>query len=164
MYDIRRIRSGEADLFRDVRLRALLDAPEAFMSTYKSALERSWESWVEQSEGSVNGNERCTLMAFSQSKVVGIAAIYRLNGEISRSAEIMQMWVDPEHRDQGLGSEIVQQLLDWAGMERYTQIIATIHIENAVVVKFYEKLGFELDQAATDNAPPRDLILRLKLR
>lgn len=163
MHTIRRIKSGETDLFRDIRLRSLRESPEAFVSNYESARERSWESWVEQAGASVSGSECCTVLALSGSIVVGIAALYQQDDGNCKSGEIIQMWVDPEYRDQRLGSQIVEHLLLWARMEGYTEILATIHVENAVVVNFYEKLGFELDQTATEKAPPRDLILRLEL-
>jgi RimJ/RimL family protein N-acetyltransferase len=54
-------------------------------------------------------------------------------------------------------------LLKWAIKHNYVQIYATIHKENSDVIPFYEKLGFIFDKEATDQAPERDLIIRLDL-
>jgi hypothetical protein len=50
MITIRRLQSDEVDLFKQIRLSSLQDAPYAFSSTYDSALQRSNDSWRERAE------------------------------------------------------------------------------------------------------------------
>ncbi len=55
LLEIRRIRTGEADLYKRLRLDSLQEAPYAFSSTYASALQRTDESWREQVDESAAG-------------------------------------------------------------------------------------------------------------
>jgi len=75
MRAIRRIQIGEADLFKQMRLASLRDAPYAFSSTYESALRRSAESWREQADNTAQGSDRATFIAFSDDAPIGIAAL-----------------------------------------------------------------------------------------
>ena len=65
MITIRRLQVGEVDLFKQVRLMALQEAPYAFPATYDSAVQRSAESWREQAERSAQGPDRATFIVFS---------------------------------------------------------------------------------------------------
>ena len=65
MITTRRIRPGEVQLFKSLRLRALQDAPYAFSSTYEAALQRTDQSWQEQAERTAQGMDRATFIAFS---------------------------------------------------------------------------------------------------
>lgn len=154
---------GEGKIFREVRLRALLDSPLAFKSTHGEALKRSSASWSEQCDASAAGSERCTYLALQGDHVVGIAALYRIPGAVRETAELMQVWVDPAYRKQGIARDLQTELLQWGQTYNYAVIIATIHVENVAVMGFYEKTGFKLDTEATAEQPPRDIILRLDL-
>jgi hypothetical protein len=48
MIAIRRIQIDEADLYKQMRLASMRDAPYAFSSSYESALLRNSESWRDQ--------------------------------------------------------------------------------------------------------------------
>lgn len=63
-YVIRRIQPNEGELYRDIRLQSLADAPEAFASTLESALARTLESWTEQANSTISGAQRNTLLGF----------------------------------------------------------------------------------------------------
>ena len=64
MIEIRRIRLGEGDLFKQMRLTSLRESPHAFSSTYESALNRTAESWSEQADSTAQGSDRSTFIAF----------------------------------------------------------------------------------------------------
>jgi len=158
----RRIKETDSFLFRELRLRALKDSPEAFMSSYESALSRSPASWREQVELSSMGSMRTTLLAFDAGRAVGIVAAYQIESSPS-VAEILQVWVDPNYRGRGIALTLFQDVIAWATSNGYLKLIATIHKENAEVVEFYERLGFDLNERETAQAPERDLILLLDL-
>jgi hypothetical protein len=74
---IRRVRTNEGDLYRQARLDALKEAPDAFSSTYADALSRSKESWINQNDEAASGGDRAIFLALSEEKVVGLTAVYR---------------------------------------------------------------------------------------
>jgi len=140
---IRRIRVGEADLFRQVRLMALKDAPYAYPSTYASAIERSAESWQEQADRTALGDERATFIAFSGKVPIGIAALYRLEDRID-SGELLQVWVSPKYRGTTVIWSLMDRIFKWAAENSFREIIAGVTKENTRAQKFYANYGFSV--------------------
>lgn len=138
---IRRIRIGEFDLFKQIRLRALKEAPYAFSSTYESALQRSEESWREQADNSAQGSDRATFITFSDDAPVGIAALYRVENQINVGA-MLQVWVAPEHRGTGVARDLIDAIFEWAGENNFRMILSRIRDGNIRAQKFYTKYGF----------------------
>ena len=138
---IRRLKIGEADLFKEVRLAALKDAPYAFSSTYESALERSPESWTEQANNSAQGSDRATFIVFSDDKPIGMAALYRTDNQPD-TGELVQVWINPEHRGTGLANKLMDIVFDWARQNSFIRIIAGITRENTKATNYYIKYGF----------------------
>ena len=141
MITIRRIKPSEYELFRQVRLAALRDSPYAFPSTYQGALERSPESWKEQADSTTTGRDRATFLAFSDKKPIGIAALYRREDD-DVVGELLQVWIDPEHRGTRLAWDLMDEIFKWAHKNDYQKIIAEVTIANPGALKFYLKYGF----------------------
>src|SRR5512139_2404854 len=97
MTTIRRIQMGETELYKQIRLASLEDAPYAFETTYESAVQRSEETWRERAESGARGSDGATFLAFSDERPIGIAAIFRSQGQIDMG-ELMQVWVHPDFR------------------------------------------------------------------
>jgi GNAT superfamily N-acetyltransferase len=114
MISVRRIRAGEGQIFRDLRLTALKESPAAFSSTYASAVGRRWESWRDQADSASSGTERCTFIAFADRTPVGIASAYRDSAEADER-EVLQFWVNPDWRSRGVGRELLEASSAGAG-------------------------------------------------
>jgi RimJ/RimL family protein N-acetyltransferase len=147
---IRRIQVGEAELFKQIRLRSLQDAPYAFPSTYENALQRSAESWHEQAEPTAEGTDRATFIAFSGDLPIGMAALYHREDKAD-TGELLQVWVDPEHRGTGVASDVMDFIFKWAGASNLRRIIAGVTKGNARALKFYTKYGFSVVEEASPN-------------
>jgi ribosomal protein S18 acetylase RimI-like enzyme len=148
---IRRIQIGEADLFKQIRLTSLQDAPYAVSSTYGSALRRSAESWREQAESTALGSDRATFIAFSDDVPIGIAALYRLEGQVD-IGEVLQVWVSPEYRGTSVAWNLMDVIFKWAEENNFRRIIAGVTNVNAKALRFYTKYGFSI----IDDSPPND--------
>jgi len=138
---IRRLQIGEAELFKQVRLMSLRDAPFAFSSTYASALQRSEESWREQADSTSLGSDRATFIAFSDEEPIGIAALYRLEDR-EEIGKLLQVWVAPEHRGTGLIWELMDAIFEWAGENNFRTILSRVRTGNTRAYNFYIKYGF----------------------
>ncbi len=143
MVTIRRIAKGEWELFKQVRLAALKEAPYAFGSTYDRALERTTQSWMDQADGSAQGEMRATFLAFSEDGPVGITALYRNEKDVNEG-EVLQVWVAPKTRGTGLAQRLMATTLTWAEEQGVETALATISKSNLGAVAFYEKCGFVL--------------------
>jgi RimJ/RimL family protein N-acetyltransferase len=123
MHTIRRLKIGEADLYRRLRLEALKDAPGAFSSTYESALQRDEQSWAQQADSSAQGSGRATFVVIGE-RPIGLASIYR-DTESPSTGELLQMWIALSHRGSGVAAELLDQLFERA-------------------LRFYGKYGFQV--------------------
>jgi RimJ/RimL family protein N-acetyltransferase len=147
---IRRIQPGEADLFRQIRLKSLQEAPYAFSSTYDSAIRRSAESWREQAESTAQGSDRATFIAFTEGVPIGITALYRLESQ-AEVGEVLQVWVSPEFRGTGVARDLMDVVFKWAGENNFRRIIAGVTKVNARALKFYTKYGFSVMDESLSN-------------
>ena len=163
MISVRRIRIGEGELFKRMRLASLRESPSAFASTYESALNRSHKSWCEQADSTAQGSDRATFIAFSDDLPIGIAALYR-DKERMDVGEILQVWVAPKYRSKGVALNVMDTVFQWAGENSFRTIIATVKKGNRRAARFYRKYGFNLaDGASFDGADDPILMKELKV-
>lgn len=156
---VRRIRRGEGQLFRQLRLASLQQAPYAFSSTYETALQCSSASWGEQADSTAQGSERSTFLAFCEHTPVGIAALYQ-HPQGSRSGEILQVWVDPAYRNRGVATRLVEAIFEWAAANGLQVILARVTKENTKAVSLYEKIGFRLADGAALERPGEAVLVK----
>jgi RimJ/RimL family protein N-acetyltransferase len=146
---IRRLQTGEVDLYKQLRLKALHDAPRAFPSTYEAALQRSAESWREQAEHTVRGPNQATFIAFFDDLPIGMAALYRDKEKVD-VGELLQVWISPDHRATRIVWDLIDEVFKWAGENNFSRIIAGVTKGNARALKFYTKYGFSItDELST---------------
>jgi ribosomal protein S18 acetylase RimI-like enzyme len=158
MKTIRRIGKGEWMLYKRVRLASLQDAPEAFSTTYESACLRSPESWAAQADSSAEGPDRFTFLAFHDEEPVGLAALYRdANG--SRQGEIIQVWISPALRGDGLAGELLDFIFNCAKVEGFEKIRAEVMNSNGRALRFYEKHGFIIDDIPPATRTDQSIVL-----
>ena len=141
MHTIRRLNVGEAAVYRSLRLEALQDSPEAFSTTYESALERDHDSWVVQADSSALGSDRATFVVFDD-RPIGLAALYRDSGA-SPVGELLQMWIAPSHRGGAVAADLLDHLFRWAANHSFTSIRAEVTQGNLRALRFYGKYGFQ---------------------
>lgn len=140
MHTIRRLRIGEAALYRHIRLAALRESPEAFATSYESALERNDESWIAQADGSSVGDDRATFLMLDEESV-GLAALYR-DAEDPTSGELIQMWISPACRGSSIAKDLLDHVFAWASVRGFRTIRAEVTPNNPRALRFYERYGF----------------------
>jgi GNAT superfamily N-acetyltransferase len=138
---VRRIQIGEIELYKEIRLASLKDAPYAFETTYESAVQRSHETWRERAESGAQGNDGATFLVFSDDRPIGIAAIFRSQGQIDMG-ELMQVWVRPDYRGSKVAWNLMDAVFSWAKENNFRRIIAGVTNVNPRALMFYTKYGF----------------------
>lgn len=139
---VRRLNENEGELYRKIRLAALMDSPQAFSSTYADALERSEGSWQAQVREAASGPDRAIFLAVEKSPV-GMAAVYR-DVDQAYSGELFQMWVAPEKRGGSCAKKLLDAALEWAAQNGMREIRAEVKQGNERVIKFYLRNGFSV--------------------
>ena len=151
MISIQRIKIGEGELFKNIRLQSLQESPYAFGSSYEAALERSPESWNEQADSTAQGSDRATFIAFEEGLPVGITALYR-DQQKPDFGELLQVWVAPKYRGAGLAARILDTVIHWGKENGFRTILAGVTKDNERALRFYQKHGFEVtDIRATED-------------
>ena len=151
--EIRRLNPGEGHLYREVRLRSLMDSPAAFATTHEAALARDPGSWAAQADASAEGGDRATFIIAGDT-VLGLAAIYR-DPDIPYEGELLQMWISPHLRGGDAASHLLATALLWAATQGIRLIRAEVKPTNQRALRFYGKHGFQ-------PAPGRESTLLIK--
>jgi GNAT superfamily N-acetyltransferase len=136
----RRLQRDEGDQLRELRLRALADAPRelgrflddeaAFPSSY-------WRAIAEDTRA---GNRRVCVVADGGEQLVGM-----VGGDweepVSR-VHLVALWVEPASRGKGVGKTLVAEVLAWA-RERQAQRVELWVVDDApAAAALYASCGF----------------------
>ena len=134
---VRPLRPDEWAALRDIRLRALTDAPEAFGSTLTEEVGRgddAWRDWASRAD-------RGIVVAELAGRLVGLAS----GGPApdgDGGAGLYAMWVDPAIRGSGVAADIVALVEDWARAAGYPMIGLGVTTTNRRAIALYERLGY----------------------
>ena len=121
---------------RAVRLRALLDAPDAFASTYDDNVARPDEHWL-----TWLGPMATFLHESADGAVLGMVAAW-IDPESPDRCDLMAMWVDPAARGTGAAAELLDAASGWGRAEGATIVEIEVYDSNVSAVRFYERNGF----------------------
>jgi ribosomal protein S18 acetylase RimI-like enzyme len=151
---VRRARLGDEAVLRDLRLRAMLDAPNAFGSTYERELARTtsdWQKWL--SPGVI-----FILEAGDGPKgmVAGVPDVARAD-----VVHLMAMWVDPALRGSGGADALAASVVSWAESVGARTIRLEVMQSNGRARRFYERIGFQADDG--NVVPERDGLSKVRL-
>lgn len=136
---VARIRADQWRILKDVRLRALEDAPYAFGTTLSEGKQRTDRDWQDMARDHANLSDRAYFMAYVGDNPCGMAGCYR---RASNVVMLTAMWVAPEFRGQNIGEQIVSAVIEWAREGGATTLEAWVS-ENNPARFFYQKIGFE---------------------
>lgn len=142
--EVRRVATGEGERIRDLRLRALQDAPYAFSSSLEREQDRSAEDWEGLAAGAV------IFVAVENDEWLGMVGAYVPD----HLPEAVGIWVDPAARGQGLGRLLMNAAIEWAQDRGATRVDLSVTDRANEARLLYERLGFtptgEREPLATD--------------
>jgi GNAT superfamily N-acetyltransferase len=144
---IRRIRPDDGRLLRDLRLRSIADAPDAFGQPLDEARRRPQREWDRNARQSSHGDSRTWLIAETETGSLGLVQGRKRR---PRTLLLFSMWVDPDARRLGVGRQLIDRLEDWARGWGATETVLWVLAVNAPAVKFYRDLGFDVARAGQD--------------
>jgi GNAT superfamily N-acetyltransferase len=136
--EMRQARAADWEVLRELRLWALADAPDAFASTLDQEAafpEQVWRQRAEGGEGSVN------FIASEGGAGIGMAAIFAV-ASVPGRMHLVGMWVDPQHRRQGVAQALVDQAVRWAEERQAREVILWGADHNIPARMLYERIGF----------------------
>jgi len=143
-----RLQTGEGQRLKEIRLLSLKSDPDAFGSTYETAVCWDDQNW----EGQVKNLP--TFLAHHENQDVGMVRIVKDKDDDS-VAWIISMWVNPNARGLGIGKGLISQTIEWAKFEQCKVIKLDVADQNFSAVKLYERMGFQENGEVGSLPEPR---------
>lgn len=139
MEDFQRLAKEDWRRLRDIRLIALRESPDTFLSTYNKERKFSGGRWRAEFDrgvwtiGSIDGRGVCLLGATAEA-------------DTPPSARWLEyMWVDPDYRGQGIASRLVCHALDHLYETGVREVRLWVLDGNNRAASLYKNLGFEFN-------------------
>ena len=130
-----------------LRLAALKTDPDAFGSTYEACVAWPEARWREQL------GPRITFVAVLDDHDVGMAGLAK--AERADTLYLVSMWVDPRARRRGVGSALVETVIERARAQSKRRLLLDVREHNLGAIALYEARGF-VATGKIENEPPPD--------
>ena len=138
---IRSLVPEEWPRYREMRLRALEESPDAFGSTLESERLRPDEHWAERVRSGASSGCTLPLVAEKDGELVGLVW-GRIEPSAPETAHVFQMWVAPESRRLGLGSTLLETVIGWAKKAGAQRIVLSVTCGDTPAWRQYTRAGF----------------------
>ena len=106
--------------------------------------EEKIDRWIRSSDNGIS------LVAVSDNRLVGIAAVYQLPRQRQKGIGGMMIYLHQDFHGVGLGTEMTNLLLSFARNKGFRRIGLEVVEENEAAVRLYKKLGFEVEGVMKD--------------
>lgn len=137
--EVRQARAADWETLRDLRLRALADAPDAFASTLEKEAAFPERVWRQRAEGEVGS---ASFIAYVDGAGIGMARIFT-EADAPGRMHLVGMWVAPRHRRRGVAQTLVEHAVRWAEERRASEVILWVVDRNLPARRLYERAGFQ---------------------
>jgi len=111
--NVRRVKADEGPRLRAIRLSALADAPNAFGSTLQEEQAFPPEHWTRYAQEAAVSETKAIFVAEEDERWFGLVRGF-VHEDYSEIVRLVSMWVDPSWRRSGVGSILVDAVIDWA--------------------------------------------------
>ncbi|MBL0314126.1 MAG: GNAT family N-acetyltransferase [Holophagaceae bacterium] len=139
---VRQFQSSEWKIYKDLRLRALADSPNAFGSLLSIELELTDAQWAESLvAASVSGLD-LPLIACVGAEPAGLA--WAKAGAMDPSTiHLFQVWVAPAHRGRGLGRSLLRTAIQWGRDRGAKAMLLGVTCGDTSAFRLYVSVGFK---------------------
>lgn len=131
---IERLGLGAGLRWRELRLRALREAPSAFGTTLAEASTWPAARWEAQIL------ELATFVAVVDGRDMGVAR--GAAHERSDVRELVGMWVDPDVRRREIATQLIHTVATWAKNSGAEWLVLDVVEKNTAAIALYERVGF----------------------
>lgn len=137
--NVRQLKTTEWSLWRDLRLRAVRDSPDAFRATLDEELARQNSDWADIIRATVEHPRGTLLVAEVQNEPIGM--IFGRIDAMETCAEVGAMWVNPTARGAGAGGALLDAAISWAADYGVSRLELWVTDGNAAAGALYSSRG-----------------------
>ena len=142
MIEVRRIRSGEWERLREIRLEALADTPSAFSTTLAEAEAYPDSLWQERAVAGAAGDNQITVLAVSGVRTVGMTIALGRSDSDLEVVPIVSVYVSPSDRRQGVAARLLRLAEEWVSAKGGSRTSLWVEEDNVPARRFYESIGY----------------------
>lgn len=157
MLEIQRIGADRWQVFRNLRLAALADAPYAFASRLDKERELSETDWRDRA------TSRTQFVALLDGTPVGLVGVRPEEGD---HVQVVSMWVAPEARGTGASDRLLAAAIDEAKASGSASVGLWVSDGNTPAERLYARHGFARSgnvQPIDDEDPSRGMEFEMRL-
>ena len=135
MFRIKRLIPDQWKILKQVRLEALEDTPDAFGSTLEKASQYDESDW----QKGLRRDDCITYVALlNEDSPIGLI----VGAPYDEKAGLYAMWVNPRYRKKGVGSCLVDAVIEWARESGFSDILLDVADDNVSAIALYKSKGF----------------------
>jgi GNAT superfamily N-acetyltransferase len=139
---IRSFVSHEWRIYKNLRLRALADSPDAFGGTLAQEKDRLDTEWSTRLASGVASHRDLPLVAELGTESIGLAW-GRIESSNPDVANLYQMWVAPNYRGLGAGQMLLESVIAWASAANVCYLALSVTCGDSPAMRLYVRSGFK---------------------
>ncbi|MCL7749176.1 GNAT family N-acetyltransferase [Halalkalibacter alkaliphilus] len=138
---IRKLQTKDASLFKQLRLQALKQVPEAFAASYEEEVRET----IDFFESKLSNGEVFYGLFKKDDQLVGIISLSRSKLlKMQHKAAIGSVFIAEEARGQGLGKKLFIYVMEEAQAQGIEQLQLVVAAHNKKAKQLYESIGFQV--------------------
>lgn len=139
--EIRILTAEDAEFYRELRIEALMLAPDAFGATLEEALDKPVEMTAQQ----LSSPSAATFGAFVGGRLLGNVTLKRQPAvKLQHRANVVAVYVTPSARGRRIASRLMDALIEHAkSLEGLEQLYLAVVTDNESAIELYKRSGFE---------------------
>jgi len=94
----------------------------------------------------VNSENQMIIVAENDGEICGYAITVISHMPNHDTVRLDQIYVDPDHRSQGIAQDIIDFVVEHAQKERIFEISLRVNSQNLSAINFYKKKGFKIQE------------------
>jgi ribosomal protein S18 acetylase RimI-like enzyme len=159
MADLRHSRPEDWERLKALRLRALLDSPDAGCPTYEEAAGYGDHVWMERSSVDPAEGTSTSILAFDRDEAVGLAVGVLCD---DHRLDVVSVFVTPSHRGSGIAHDLMDMVETWGKARGARVVVLDVEASNERAGAFYAAFGY-LPTGRRETYPGRVWLHRLEL-
>jgi L-amino acid N-acyltransferase YncA len=139
MAEIRKLSADDAPQYRELRLRALREHPDAFTSSWEEESVKPVDWYRDR----LDSESRAFFAVVDRGELCAMAGLEREERLKNRhKGTVVGMYVAPEQGGRGLGMDLLQAVIREARARGIEQLVLTVTEGNGTAVRLYVRAGF----------------------
>lgn len=136
MPDVRSLGPDDWPTLRNIRLAALQDSPQLFLSTYEKEKDYDEEKWRAEF------TRACWNVCFHEEKPMGLLGVTPDPHSPAEARYLEYLWVAPGSRRLGVARHMLKIVLDRLRVAGVRTALIWVLDGNDIAIRLYERVGF----------------------